>query len=406
MSLRLLAVFALAALSTLATAIGVVLFNLTPRESVPIDLRAENTYPFILIQVSLLTVGAAIAWRHPANPIGWLFSATGLAAALAYLASAYAIYGTLSARGLPSADVAGWIFSWGKVAIGMWMPPLVFLFPDGRLRSRHDGVGLVMGLSAMALIAAMLASYPGPLLAIELIENPYGWKAGATAIELVLAVACALVIPFVLYGISSLRARYRAAGSLERLQLKWFCGGAVLYLVTTAVVGPAYVAAWLGIPVDELIRFLANLIGGLAYTIFPIAIGIAILRYRLYEIDVVIRRTLVYGAVSLILAATYLAAVLVLQAALRSLTSGSELAVAGSTLMVIALFQPLRARIQTGVDRRFYRSHYDAARTLDDFSVRLRDEVDLDAVRSDLLDAVDRTVQPASASVWLREQPS
>ena len=155
-----------------------------------------------------------------------------------------------------------------------------------------------------------------------------------------------------------------------------------------------------------MIRFLANLIGGLAYTIFPIAIGIAILRYRLYEIDVVIRRTLVYGAVSLILAATYLAAVLVLQAALRSLTSGSELAVAGSTLMVIALFQPLRARIQTGVDRRFYRSHYDAARTLDDFSVRLRDEVDLDAVRSDLLDAVDRTVQPASASVWLREQPS
>jgi hypothetical protein len=139
-----------------------------------------------------------------------------------------------------------------------------------------------------------------------------------------------------------------------------------------------------------------------AFMTIPVAIGIAILRYRLYDIDVLINRALVYGATSAGIAIAFFAGIIVLQAVLRPLTGGSEVAVAISTLASVALFQPLRSRMQGAVDRRFYRSRYDAARTLDVFSVRLRDEVDLDAVRSDLVRAVHETVQPAHASVWLR----
>lgn len=169
------------------------------------------------------------------------------------------------------------------------------------------------------------------------------------------------------------------------------------------VILPPFLSEWLGIPFDASIRHLANVGGALSYTIIPIAIGIAILRHRLYDIDVVIHRTLVYGAVSVILVATYLAAVVSLQTALRPFTAGTDLAVAVSTLIVVALFQPLRRRVQDAVDLRFYRARYDAARTLDAFTARLRDEVDLASVRADLLDVVGDTVRPAHASVWLRD---
>jgi len=404
MSLRLLAAIVPAVLSTLATAVGIVLFVLSPRESAPIELRAENTFPLIAMQVSLLTVGAAIAWRHQANPIGWLLSATGLAAGLVYLAGGYATYGMLSASGLPSADVVAWIFSWSKLAMALSLPPIFFLFPDGRLRFRRDRVGLVTGLTAILLGVGVLAFYPGPLLGIMFVQNPYGWNAGAAALDLAFAVASVLGLVFLILGTSSLRARYRGASGLERQQLKWLYGAAGLYVVTLAVVLPPYLAQWLGIPVDASIRFLANLIGGLAYTIFPIAIGIAILRHRLYDIDVLINRTLVYGATTATLVAMYALGVLAAHALLRPFTQGNELAVAVSTLAVAALIQPVRRRIQQGVDRRFYRSRYDAARTLDAFGTRLRDEVDIDALRRDLIDVVRDTMEPAHASVWLRRE--
>ncbi len=142
----------------------------------------------------------------------------------------------------------------------------------------------------------------------------------------------------------------------------------------------------------------------MAMASLPVAIGLAVLRYRLYDIDLLIRRTLVYGALSLALAATYVVLIGVVQAALRPITSGSELAVAGSTLATLALAQPLRRRIQDAVDRRFSRSRYDAARTLEAFTARLRDDVDLDSLRGDLLGVVRDTVRPAHASVWLRER--
>lgn len=193
-----------------------------------------------------------------------------------------------------------------------------------------------------------------------------------------------LIVPF-----AAVIARYRDARGIERQQLKWLAySGTVLTVILIVIVTTR---AWV---FALLLPFLLAMI--------PVSIGVAVLRYRLYDIDLVINRTLVYGAVSALLLATYFGAVIVLQALLRPFTSGSELAVAGSTLLVVALFQPLRRRMQDAVDRRFYRARYDAARTLDAFGVRLRNEVDVDSLRADLLGAVGDTVRPAHASVWLR----
>lgn len=189
MSLRLAGTLAPGALSTVATLAGVLLFSLTPPETAPVGLRLEDAYPFITLQVSLGTVGAAIAWRHPANPIGWLLSASGLAAGLAYFAGGYATYGSLSEDGLPSADVAGWIFTWGKVAMGLGVLPILLLFPDGRLRSRGARVGLAAGVSSIVLTVGVIAFHPGPLLGIGFVENPYGWRDGSAILDLALAVA-------------------------------------------------------------------------------------------------------------------------------------------------------------------------------------------------------------------------
>jgi hypothetical protein len=191
--------------------------------------------------------------------------------------------------------------------------------------------------------------------------------------------------------------RFRRAHGIEREQLKW-----ILYAAT--VVGIGLVAQ---IPISiamapDAAANASNAIATSAFACVPVAIGIAVLRYRLYDIDVLIRRTIVYGATTGAIAVAFFGGIVVLQAVLDPLTSGSELAVAASTLLSFALFQPLRRRFQSAVDRRFYRSRYDAARTLDAFSVRLRDEADLDAVRGGLLDAVRDTLHPADASVWLR----
>jgi hypothetical protein len=198
----------------------------------------------------------------------------------------------------------------------------------------------------------------------------------------------------------ALIARFRSSRGIVRLQLAWvgYAGGVVvaagLARVLTLATGSQELAD------VGYYSFVA------AIWLIPLAAGLAILRYRLYDIEVVIRRTLIYGLSTATIAITFFGGIVVLQTPLGALTGGSELAVAVSTLASFALFQPLRARIQTGVDRRFYRARYDAARTLDAFSARLRDEVDLDAVRADLVDAAQRTVQPVHASVWLREPRS
>ena len=198
--------------------------------------------------------------------------------------------------------------------------------------------------------------------------------------------------PLVLIGPLSLFIRYRRSSAVEREQIKWlaYSGTLAFVLLVLSNVIPGDLGNWLW-P-----------LGLVALGTMPIAIAVAILRYRLYDIDVLIRRTLVYGAVSTVLLAAYVGGVAVFETLLAPFTAGNGIAVAISTLAVVALFQPVRRRIQSAVDQRFFRATYDAERTLDAFSVRLRDEVDLEAVRGDLLDAVYETIQPAYASVWLR----
>lgn len=208
-----------------------------------------------------------------------------------------------------------------------------------------------------------------------------------------------LLTVWFLIAAASLIARMRSGSAVERQQVKWIAFGAALLGLTLG----ASVIVSLAAP-DAVLAKATQILSVAAVLTIPIAATLAILRYRLYDIDLLINRTLVYGALSAALAVTYFGAVALLQAALRPLTGGSELAVAGSTLAVVALAAPLRRRIQGAVDRRFYRSRYDAARTLDAFGTRLRDVVDLEAVRADLVGVVNDTIRPAHASVWLREQ--
>jgi hypothetical protein len=403
MSLRLLATLAPAMLSAALTIAGLVLFGLAPRQKVPVGLHLEESFPFIFMQLSLGAVGAAVAWRHPKNPIGWLLSAGGLASSLEFLAAGYMTYGLLSDGGLPRADVVSWFWSWGATLVGLCVLPVLFIFPDGHLRSRQARVGIVLGVLEAIAIALVISPRAGPMLGVRFAENPFGWREGARLLDVALVIPFALGLTSFALGATALRTRYRSANDLERQQLKWLFGGVALWGATFAIVTPALFSGAIGIGVDPVVPYLGRVGAGLGFSIVPVVMGIAILRYRLYEIDMLIKRTIVYATTSGAVAAVFLLGILALQGILRPLTSGSELAIAASTLVSFALFQPIRRRTQDAVNRRFDRSRYDTARMLDAFADQLRDEVDLDAVRADLLGVVRQTMAPAHTSLWLRE---
>jgi len=335
-------------------------------------------YP-IIHAIGFTAVGAIVALRRPANAIGWLLLGAGFISAIGAFGLEYGVY----------AIVGAWVGSWTWVIFIAGILPLVLLlFPDGRLLSaRWRLVGWIAGLAVLAT-AAFMAFNSGPLQLASYANNPFtplpDWLITPLA-----GIGVGLDVPVMGGACWSLVLRFRRSSGIEREQIKWLAFSAVPLAV--AGLASAVLPDKLG---QVLFVFLLLSV--------PIAIGVAVLRYRLYDIDVLINRTLVYSTLSAALIATYVGTIILVGAVLRSFTSGSELAVAVSTLATLALVQPLRRRIQGAVDRRFYRSRYDAARTLDVFSARLRDEVDLDAVRADLVDAVQRTVQPTHASVWLR----
>ena len=332
----------------------------------------------------LATIGALVAARHPRNPIGWISCIVPLSTALVLLTDEYAIYAVLAQPGsLPGGRIVAWLGEW------IWVPTtlmtfVLLLFPDGRLLSRRwRPVAWLAAVSTFG-IAYHQAFSAGRLGNVSL-SNPFaldglgGQLAEASAI-------CFVLLPIAfLASLASLVVRLRRAGGDERQQLKWLASGGVVLVIGA------------GLPVDSM---LLTVVGELA---IGIAFGTAILRHRLYDIDVVINRALVYTALTATLAGGYLASVLVLQLVLSGVTANNGLAIAASTLAVAALFQPARRRIQAGVDRRFFRSKYDAARTLQRFGARLRDEVDLDALGDELRAVVAETMQPAHVSLWLRE---
>jgi hypothetical protein len=367
-----------------------------------LNLSRPNTHIFdwwlgnALVVVDA-TVGAIVASRRPENPVGWLLCLSGVAVGTSSFASQYAIHALLARPGsLPAGEALAWIAAWQlPVMIGLQVSYLL-LFPTGRLPSRRWRwtAWLVV---AFVLAGVVLSAFsPGAYLgSLGPIRNPLGIEGLTGAYKALLYAGSPL-----LYGaaVLSLFVRLRRAEGLERQQLKWFAYAAAMFAL-----GIVLIVIPLAIDTPSWFVRAATAVFTAAGTTVPVAIGIAILRYRLYDIDRIINRTLVYGSLTALLAVVYLGGVISSQYAFRTLTGqGSQLAIVASTLAIAALFNPLRKRIQAFVDRRFYRSRYDAARTLEAFSARLRDETDLEALNDDLVGVVAETMQPAHASLWLR----
>ena len=391
--------WSMCALSLALTALSLLLLNLNySHPGVPIwEFWAPNT----LITVGFSTVGAVIAPRLPPNnPIGWLFCAIGLLTGVTHFSGEYAIYTLLAAPGsLPGGEAAAWIVSW------VWVPGVglstfqFLLFPDGRLPSRRWRWFFWLNLLLIIVGTISQAFAAGVVQDIGDIYNPLGVEGLPNYGEPLQT----LLFTLMLISAASLLMRLRRTVGVERQQIKWFA-----YAAAVAAIGPtlAYVipevtgARWLAWP--GLVLFIAGLLG------IPISMGIAILRYRLYEIDLIINRTLDYGSLTAMLALLYFGSVTALQYLFSLLTGqGNTLAIVASTLAIAALFNPLRRRIQGFIDRRFYRRKYDAAKTLEEFGTKLRDQTDLEKLCEDLAEVVDETMQPAHVSVILRsEYPS
>jgi hypothetical protein len=345
---------------------------------------------------AFMVVGALIVAHRPSNAIGWMFSAIGLLAFTALLAVQYATYAYVTRPGsLPGATLAAWYGSWPwvpAIALALIFTPL--LFPTGRLLSSRWRP--IAWLAGAATAAFMVLGALGPELDLDrdhAIANPIGvaWAENSEESTVVPTLSVLLVVSG-LAAAGSLVLRFRRSRGEERQQLKWFTYAVALL--------PLFVLA------DFLPGSGGSLLSAVPLVLLPVAVGVAILRYRLYDIDRLINRTLVYGLLTALLAGVYVGTVLVLGQVFGGVGKDPpSWAVAAATLAVAALFQPARRRIQAVVDRRFNRRKYDAVRTVEAFSVRMRDEVDLDALSAELLAVVEQTIQPTRASLWLRPAP-
>ena len=349
--------------------------------------------------VTSATVGVLVVSRRPENPIGWILCASGFMFAFSIFSGMYAIYALVTYPGsLPAGEVAAWFTTWVQHPVYLLFVYLFLLFPEGRpLSSRWRPLLWINGILMATGIVAH-AFDPGQILSDEPIRNPLGIEAAGEGFAVVSELVSYLTALMMVVSVVSLYLRFRRAGGIERQQIKWLAYSAAL-LGVVAVVGT----------VDEL---LLGVFGWwiflvLVVTLFgiPLSIGAAVLRYRLYDIDIVINRTLVYGALTVMLALVYFGGVATTQMIFRTLTGQqeqSQVAVVTSTLVIAALFNPLRKRVQAFVDRHFYRRKYDAVKTLAAFNARLREETDLDALSNDLVGVARDTMQPEHVSLWLR----
>jgi hypothetical protein len=348
-----------------------------------------------VLAIGFSTVGALVAPRYSQNSVGWIFCAVGFLYAAVHFVAEYAIYTLLAAPGsLPTGDAAAWVFSWLFVPQLGLSGLLLLLFPDGRVQS--IGWRWFAWLIVLASLASMVmaALSPGEIVGLEPIHNPFGIEGLPNVYELVQA----LMLTLLLIAASSQLVRLRRARGVEQQQIKWFAYAAVV--ASTGSILTYVVPVAIGAPLLGLVSYVPFVVGVVSV---PISMGIAILRYKLYDIDLLINRTLVYGCLTATLVALYFGGIVVLQRVFVFLTGEkSTLAVVVSTLLIAALFNPLRRRIQSFIDRRFYRSKYDAAKTLEVFSVKLRNETDLEALNNDLVGVVRETMQPAHVSLWLR----
>jgi hypothetical protein len=344
-------------------------------------------------------VGALLVAKRPTNVIGWIMAVVALLLMAFRAGGAYAAY-VVATRGQPDvlAIFGAWIghWAWGLI-LALTVIYLPLLFPDGKLPSRRwlpvavlGGIGALVLVVLSALTDTLGLDAGGAEGVRVRIENPIGIEGLGLVDDLpIFGVLNGLILVGVVGAGVSVVVRFRRSRGVERQQMKWFVYAAALILLAPVV------------------NFLPAVVNGVWFALVLIAtstaIGIAVLRYRLYDIDILINRTLVYGPLTATLIVIYVGGVVSLQYAFRAITGQeSQLAVVASTLAIAALFNPLRRRIQSFIDRRFYRSKYDAAKTMAHFSSKLRDETDLEALREDLVGVVRETMQPAHVSLWLR----
>jgi hypothetical protein len=349
-----------------------------------------------LTAISFATVGAVLVSRLPTNPIGWLLASGGFWFGLGNGATSLGNYGLVAHPGsVPGAVWFAWFSEW------TWAPAvgaillLLLVYPTGRLLSRRwlpEAAGAILLIALLSFGGAF-----GQWTSGQFPEaNPLAIAGSMPDLLTVLLGPIASLV--VLSAVASLAIRFRRSAGIERAQLKWFAAVAAVslpaFFIGTGLFGTSGLAG--------AIATVCDLLAFVGFALLPVAIGVAVLRYRLFEIDRLISRTIAYGLLTATVGGLFVGGILVLGAALGSVTGSNELAVAGSTLLVFALFQPLRRRLQRVVDRRFNRARYDAERTVAAFTARLADEVDLEHLRAEILGTVSAAVEPISVSMWLR----
>jgi hypothetical protein len=351
-----------------------------------------NSVGALLVGASFTVVGWLIVSRRRENRIGWMLLAIGVVFALVTFSGAHAQDGLVAEPGsLPLADVTAWLSTLAWVPAWTLVMLLLLLYPDGRLPSRRwrPILWIAAASAVLMLVPSAFAEWPyrGPALLTGVSPSTPELDTAA----LLQVVGLLLSLGVAVAGAGALVIRFGRSAGVERQQIKWFASAAAVEVAALFVLSGSLLPP----PLDVLLALISA-------PLIPIAIGVAILRYRLYEIDRIISRTVSYAVVTGILAAVFVGTILVMQILLASLLSGSSVAVAASTLVVAALFQPLRRRVQSAVDRRFDRSRYDAERTVAAFGAHLRDEVDLGNLYAEVREVVAATVAPATVGVWIR----
>jgi hypothetical protein len=356
---------------------------------------------YVIAGLTWASVGALLVVRRPDNAVGWVMVPVGVGYVMSQVSVALTF--ALAAQGTPQsaylAQIAGWVTILLQL-VTVFQVAIGFIFPSGRAQSPRWARFMRIFWAFASVVVVISLTQPGPLQLIPALENPFGFGPDLRGDRQISPLLVAFMVIIFATLLVSMVSRYRAADSVERTQLKWF----VLALGLSAI--------GLGIALSEalVIDRPANPIGLTVFVfagaLVPVAIGIAILRYRLYEIDRIVSRTIAYGLVSAILAAVFGGVIVLLSAALSSFAQGETVAVAVSTLAAFAAFQPILRRVRRQVDMRFNRARYDAEQTVAEFSTRLREEVDIATVAKDLDATVHGAVKPASLQLWIRESKS
>lgn len=385
------------------TALGAVTILLAMLVTAGLLARTDYEWvPVVLLGTWLMTtglVGTLVIRGRPGNPVGPLMVWASLGVAAWLLFDSYAALAFERGRsGLPLAEAVAWLTLWTSIPAFALFIHLLLRFPSGDLPSPVWRWGSRLTTASIAFTVVGYGLREGPIDTVPTVDNPLGDVAPAWLSAVGVTVGDTLMPLAGILAVFSLFVRFRNASTVERQQMKWFIFAVALFPVLFLV---SQLVQIVDDSEEEYLGFLL-IVAGLLFV--PVSMGVGILKHRLYDVDLVVNRALVYAALTGILAATYLGVVVLLQRLLQPVTKESDLAVAGSTIAVAALFRPLRGRVQAFIDRRFYRRRYDAAETLRNFSNRLRDEIELDALSQDLVRVVGQTMQPAHASLWLRDE--